>query len=46
MNNEAKKLLIKYREGECTPEEIAIIESWYLDVKEEDIALSLEELDM
>ncbi len=46
MNNvSAKKLLIKYREGECTPEEIAVIESWYLDFDDEENAITLEELD-
>lgn len=44
-NNEAKKLLIKYRAGKCTPEEQALIESWYLDFKEEDNSITLEELD-
>jgi ferric-dicitrate binding protein FerR (iron transport regulator) len=30
MENEAKKLLIKYSKGHCTPKEISLIESWYL----------------
>lgn len=45
-NNEAKNLLTKYRNGECTPEEIALIESWYLDVEENaDSNLTIEDLD-
>jgi len=31
MNSNAKILLKKYREGTCTPEEIALLESWYLE---------------
>jgi transmembrane sensor len=46
MNNDAKKLLNKYREGACTPEELAMVESWYLDFEEEDTVLTLEELDI
>jgi transmembrane sensor len=34
-NREAKELLKNYREGKCTEEEIAILESWYLDGKDE-----------
>lgn len=44
-NDEAKKLLTNYREGECTPEEEAIIESWYLDFNDEEKSITLEELD-
>ncbi|SFG92007.1 FecR family protein [Pedobacter insulae] len=44
-NIDAKNLLIKYREGACTPEEITLIESWYLNDKEEDIAITIAELD-
>lgn len=40
MNNyEAKKLLVKYRAGECTSDEIILIESWYLNDNEEDIVI-------
>lgn len=47
MNNEAKDLLTKYSEGQCTPEEIALIESWYVDhpLAESSDTLTLEELD-
>ncbi|MFI5136663.1 MAG: FecR family protein [Sphingobacteriales bacterium] len=31
MNSNAKILLKKYGEGTCTPEEIALLESWYLE---------------
>jgi len=44
-NIEAKKLLIKYRTGECTPEEVMLIESWYLNDKEEEVVITLAELD-
>lgn len=37
MNNyDAKELLKKYKEGNCTPQELAIIESWYLHDSEKD----------
>lgn len=47
MNNKAKDLLKKYSEGQCTPEEIALIESWYLNypLADNSDTLSLEELD-
>lgn len=32
MEKNAKKLLDKYRVGHCTPEEIAIVEAWYLQL--------------
>ena len=31
MNSKAKILLEKYKAGTCTPEELALLESWYLD---------------
>lgn len=31
MNPKAKILLEKYKAGTCTPEELALLESWYLD---------------
>ncbi|MDR6783981.1 transmembrane sensor [Pedobacter africanus] len=34
-NREAKELLKKYREGSCTAEEIALLESWYLEYEDE-----------
>lgn len=34
-NREAKELLKKYREGRCTAEEIALLESWYLEYEDE-----------
>ena len=32
MEKNAKKLLDKFRAGHCTPEEIAIVEAWYLQL--------------
>lgn len=32
MEKNAKKLLDKYRSGHCTPEEIAVVEAWYLQL--------------
>lgn len=32
MNSKAKILLEKYKAGTCTPEELALLESWYLEV--------------
>lgn len=43
-NKEAKALLAKYKEGNCSEEEIALLESWYLDYKDEMSDLSPEEL--
>lgn len=34
-NIDAKELLIKYQEGICTEEELALLESWYLEYKTE-----------
>ena len=34
-NKEAKELLKKYRTGSCTAEEIALLESWYLEYEDE-----------
>lgn len=42
---EIKNLLTRYKVGECSPEEVALIESWYLDLKEEEFDLNLDELD-
>jgi ferric-dicitrate binding protein FerR (iron transport regulator) len=36
--NKAKYLLAKYAAGECTPEEKAIIESWYLQQQHQSVA--------
>jgi transmembrane sensor len=35
MEKNSKKLLDKYLAGNCTPEEIAIVEDWYLQLPEE-----------
>lgn len=35
--NYAKSLLAKYAAGQCTPEEIAIVETWYLQQKHEGV---------
>jgi transmembrane sensor len=43
-NKEAKALLAKYKEGSCSEEEIDLLESWYLDYKDEMSDLSPEEL--
>ena len=43
------QLLDKYKSGECTPDEIAFIESWYLTYKEshtEDLSLAEREKDL
>lgn len=34
-NKEAKELLKKYRTGSCTAEEMALLESWYLEYEDE-----------
>ncbi|SMC70449.1 FecR family protein [Pedobacter nyackensis] len=34
-NKEAKELLIKYKVGICTDEELAMLESWYLNFEDE-----------
>lgn len=38
----AEALLEKYLAGNCTPEEVAIVESWYLQVTENPVALPAE----
>lgn len=43
-NKEAKALLAKYNQGNCSEEEGALLESWYLDYKEEMPDLSPEDL--
>lgn len=43
-NKEAKELLAKYRERNCSEEEVALLESWYLDYKDEMSDLRPEEL--
>jgi len=35
--NKAKSLLEKYAAGQCTPEEIAIVESWYVQQKHDGV---------
>src|ERR1700754_2754420 len=35
--NKARYLLEKYAAGQCTPEEIAIVESWYLQQKHDGV---------
>jgi len=35
--NRARSLLAKYAAGQCTPEETAIVESWYLRQKHDDV---------
>ncbi|WP_214228462.1 FecR family protein [Pedobacter sp. B4-66] len=44
-NNETKDLLIKYLKGECNPTEQALIESWYLQFNEHEIALSVKRIE-
>ncbi|SHF67436.1 FecR family protein [Pedobacter caeni] len=43
-NKEAKELLSKYRQRNCTEEELAQLESWYLDYQDEASDLGPEEL--
>ncbi|TCC92183.1 FecR family protein [Pedobacter frigiditerrae] len=43
-NIEAKQLLKKYKEGNCTESDLALLESWYLTVDNEKIDISIEEL--
>lgn len=43
-NIEAQELLKKYKEGNCTEAEIALLESWYLAEGIQDIDLSIDEL--
>jgi transmembrane sensor len=43
-NKEAKALLAKYKQGNCSEEETALLESWYLDYKDEMSDLSPEDL--
>lgn len=43
-NKEAKELLRKYRAGICTDEEIALLESWYLEYQDEVLDLAPEEV--
>lgn len=38
-HKEAKELLKKYREGNCTEEELALLESWYLEYENELVAV-------
>jgi len=35
--NKARSLLEKYAAGQCTPEEIAIVESWYIQQKHDEV---------
>lgn len=43
-NIEAKELLVKYREGKCSEQEIAILESWYLNYEDDSFDLEFKEL--
>lgn len=43
-NKEAKQLLSKYKAGTCTEEEITLLESWYLDYKDQAVDFNLDEL--
>ncbi|KIO78196.1 hypothetical protein TH53_04895 [Pedobacter lusitanus] len=51
-NERAKKLIAKYLKGDCTPEEISLVESWYLketanvqqDIEEPDYSATEQEL--
>lgn len=45
-NKEAKELLSKYSNGDCNDAEITLLESWYLDYKEDEAPaeLSIEEV--
>ncbi|WP_316765222.1 FecR family protein [Pedobacter frigiditerrae] len=43
-NIAAKELLKKYKEGNCTETELALLESWYLTSDNEKIDLSIEQL--
>lgn len=43
-NKEAVALLKKYKEGNCSPEELAMLESWYLSYEDEISDLDVEEL--
>ena len=45
MNSEAKEILEKYREGNCSEEELALLESWYLSEEIVPIDFTIEELD-
>lgn len=42
---DAKQLLIKYQQGTCTENELALLESWYLQYKEEKTDLGAEMLE-
>jgi len=44
--NVSKNLLIKYCENECSNEEIALVESWYLALtrQRKDVVITMEDL--
>jgi hypothetical protein len=45
--NVSKNLLIKYCENECSNEEIALVESWYLALSRQnkDVEITMEDLE-
>lgn len=45
MENNAKKLLEQYLSGNCTPEEAAIVEEWYLQLPFERVAPGYEQIE-
>lgn len=45
MNNTAKNLLEKYKKGNCTAEELALLESWYLIEDKQATDITIEDLD-
>ncbi|MFD2874223.1 FecR family protein [Mucilaginibacter ximonensis] len=44
-NQRAKELLIKYNEGQCTEEEKALVESWYLSTVQNDEKITHDEIE-
>lgn len=44
-NEEAKELIAKYNAGECTEEEKALLESWYMQLNDHDVEISDERLE-
>lgn len=44
-NEEAKELIAKYNAGECTEEEKALLEDWYMQLNEVEVEISEERLE-
>ena len=44
-NEEAKELIAKYNAGECTEEEKALLEDWYMQLNEREVEISEERLE-